>query len=95
MVTTPIINATTGATSSSASDDAGTKTLTLALKDGDTASDIVTAIGVNADFTFAAVAGAQTVTTGDAGTFTGKLTGGTNTLTPTSGSLFGSQWWSC
>lgn len=83
-----IINVTTGATSSSASYDAATKTLTLALKDGDTAANIVSSIGTNADFTFAAVAGAQTVTTGDAGTFTGKLTGGTNTLTPTSGFTF-------
>lgn len=80
-----IIEVTTGAVSSTASYNAGTKTLTLALKDGDTASDIVTAIGVNADFTFSAVAGAQAVDANDAGSYTGKLTGGADTLTPTAG----------
>ncbi|MCA9180280.1 MAG: flagellin, partial [Planctomycetales bacterium] len=75
-----IIEVTTGAVSSTASYNAGTKTLTLALKDGDTASDIVTAIGVNADFTFSAVAGAQAVDANDAGSYTGKLTGGADTL---------------
>lgn len=80
-----IINVTTGAASSTATYDAGTKTLSLALKDGDTAADIVTAIGTNAEFTFAAVAGAQTVDANDAGVHTGNFTGGTNTLTATSG----------
>ncbi len=80
-----IINVTTGAAASTASYNAGTKTLTLALKDGDTAAQVATEIGVNADFTFTAVAGAQVVAAADAGSYTSKLTGGADTLTPTAG----------
>ena len=80
-----IIEVTTGAVASTASYNAGTKTLTLALKDGDTAAQVATEIGVNADFTFTAVAGPAVVNTNDAGTYTDKLSGGADTLTPTAG----------
>ncbi len=85
-----VINVTRSAAGpTTASYDAATKTLSLGLKDRDTAADIVSAIGANADFTFvAAGAGTETVAATDAGVFTNKLSGGTNTLTPAAGFTF-------
>ncbi|TWU65522.1 Flagellin [Crateriforma conspicua] len=71
---------------SSASYDADSDTLTLTLVEGDNAAAIVTDLTGDPNFTVAANGGTSgTIAAGDAGTYTGQLTGGSNTTSGTTG----------